>query len=98
LNFAVPARRVVDQIRSLSPKPGAWMLFEGKRLKVLKAEVVVDVGSVDANAQPGSFLSSDPTGPVVATLPGAIRLVQVIPEGKPQMTGAEFAQRTASRH
>jgi methionyl-tRNA formyltransferase len=96
LNFAVPARGVVNQIRSLSPKPGAWMLFDGKRLKVLKAEVVVQRGSGSTSAAPGSFVSSDPAGPLIATQPGAIRLLLVVPEGKSQMTGAEFAQRTAS--
>jgi methionyl-tRNA formyltransferase len=97
INFAAMASSVVGQIRSLSPRPGAWMLFEGKRLKVLKAEVVDNIGSGGANAAPGSLISNGPMGPELATLPGAIRLLEVIPEGKPHMTGAEFAQRTASR-
>jgi len=97
INFAAEARSVVNQIRSLSPRPGAWMLFEGKRLKVLKAEVVESGRSDGTSASPGSVVSNDSTGPVFAALPGAIRLLEVIPEGKPHMTGAEFAQRTSSR-
>jgi len=97
INFATEARSVVNQIRSLSPRPGAWMLFEGKRLKVLKAEVVESGRSDGTSASPGSLVSNDPTGPVLAALPGAIRLLEVIPEGKPHLTGAEFARRTASR-
>ena len=97
LNFAAKASSVVNHIRSLSPRPAAWMLFEGKRLKVLKAEVVDHSGPLGGGVAPGSLLANDPAGPVLATLPGAIRLLVVIPEGKPQMTGAEFAQRTASR-
>jgi methionyl-tRNA formyltransferase len=97
INFAAKASSVVDQIRSLSPKPGAWMLFEGKRLKVLEAEAAANIGSDSATAAPGSLISNDPSGPVLATQPGAIRLLEVIPEGKAQMTGVEFAQRTASR-
>jgi methionyl-tRNA formyltransferase len=97
INFAAKASSVVNQVRSLSPKPGAWMLFEGKRLKVLAAEAVATAGSDSAATVPGSLVANDPMGPLVATRPGAIRLLEVIPEGKPHMTGAEFAQRTASR-
>lgn len=77
LRLDAPAQAVVDQIRSLSPKPGAWLLFNGKRLKVLKARVAV--GSRD-------------DGPVVATQSGAIVLTKVVPEGKPPMSGVEFAR------
>ena len=96
INFAANPRSVVDQIRSVSPRPGAWMLFESKRLKVLKAEIVGN-DSDQTGGAPGALVANDPMGPVIATKPGAIRLLEVIPEGKPHMTGAEFAQRTASR-
>ena len=97
IDFAAAPDSVVNQIRSLSPKPGAWMLFDGKRLKVLKAEIVASGGSHGASGSPGSLLAQEQAGPVVATQPGAIRLLEVIPEGKPRMTGAEFAQRATSR-
>ncbi|HEV2037741.1 MAG TPA: methionyl-tRNA formyltransferase, partial [Candidatus Eremiobacteraceae bacterium] len=102
LQFDVPARRVVDQIRSLSPKPGAWMLFEGKRLKVLKAEVAdkpadTAAASFSTPAAAGSVIANNSSGPIIATAQGTIRLLRVIPEGKPEMSGAEFAQRTATR-
>jgi methionyl-tRNA formyltransferase len=100
LRFAFPAHTVVNQIRSVSPKPGAWMLLDGKRLKVLKAVAVELVSTVNpaSTIQPGTLVASDPAGPLIATKPGAIRLLQVIPEGRRLMTGAEFAQHTASRH
>ncbi|HEV2878479.1 MAG TPA: methionyl-tRNA formyltransferase [Candidatus Eremiobacteraceae bacterium] len=108
LQFAVPARIVVNQIRSVSPKPGAWMLLDGKRLKVLKAEVASIHGSVAVDfvstvnpastIEPGKLIANEPAGPLIATEPGAIRLLEVVPEGRRLMTGAEFAQHTASRH
>jgi methionyl-tRNA formyltransferase len=90
-----PARTVVDQIRSLSPKPGAWMPFAGKRLKVLEAAVAEL--PPDARAAPGEFVAGGAQGALIATAAGAIRLIRVIPEGRPAMSGTEFAQLAAAR-
>ena len=98
LRFDVPAQRVVDQVRSLAPKPGAWMLFEGKRLKVLRAEEVEPAAAASSNAgradspAPGVVTAFEAAGPVIACAPGAIRLLRVVPEGKPGMSGAQFAR------
>lgn len=94
LRFDVPAQIVVNQIRSVSPKPGAWMMFEGKRLKVLEAKGVSRIYSRPENGEPGDLLGWDALGPLVATLSDAVCLTEVIPEGKPVMSGAEFAKRT----
>jgi methionyl-tRNA formyltransferase len=92
LRFDVPAIAAVNQVRSLSPKPAAWMLFDGKRLKVLEAAVLPH-SRLDTH--PGDIVGFEQNGPVVATLPGAICLTKVIPEGRPIMSGADFARRTA---
>jgi methionyl-tRNA formyltransferase len=90
-----PARAVVDQIRSLSPKPGAWMPFAGKRLKVLEAAVAEL--PPDANAAPGELVAAGTQGALIATSGGAIRLIRVIPQGRSAMSGTEFAQLAAAR-
>ncbi|MBV8670755.1 MAG: methionyl-tRNA formyltransferase [Candidatus Eremiobacteraeota bacterium] len=98
LAFDASADSVVNQVRSLSPKPGAWMQYEGKRLKVLQAEVAADQGlaqrtrGADALA-PGALVTVDAQGPVIACRGGAVRLLRVIPEGKAVMSGAQFVQR-----
>ena len=101
LRFDVPARAVVDQVRSLSPRPGAWMLFEGKRLKVLEAQVLTQAehtgNAPGQDAAPGTLVANDDTGPTIAAAAGSVRLLRVIPEGKPPMSGGEFAQRSTSR-
>lgn len=101
LKFDVEARRVVDQIRSLSPKPGAWMQFDGKRLKVLEAHVLAPHSDRHEgseihlrNAAPGELIGWMPEGPAIATEPGAIVLTNVVPEGRPVMSGADFANRS----
>jgi methionyl-tRNA formyltransferase len=95
LRFDAPAQSVVNQVRSLSPKPGSWMQYDGKRLKVLQAEVAAEAdGAMDAAraAAPGTIVAVDSQGPIVACASGAVRLVRVIPEGKAVMSGAQFAQ------
>jgi methionyl-tRNA formyltransferase len=98
LRFDVPATDVVNQVRSLSPKPSAWMPFDGKRLKILEAAIVP--GDVVARVysrqtyRPGDIIAFEKDGPVVATAAGAICVTKVIPEGKPIMSGADFARRT----
>lgn len=98
LRFDAPADGVVNHVRSLSPKPGAWMQYDGKRLKILQAEVAAqpahaqNAGGATALA-PGAVVTVDARGPVIACRGGAVRLLRVIPEGKAVMSGAQFAQR-----
>jgi methionyl-tRNA formyltransferase len=57
----------------------AWTTFRGRRLKVLRA-TLVDPGTGDTAGEPGSFGED---GLTVRTGDGALRLVEVQPEGKP---------------
>jgi methionyl-tRNA formyltransferase len=81
VTFDADARHVVNQVRSLSPKPAAWALVNGVRVKILEAEV-----------SPRSNVGVDGDALAVACRGGVVRLLKVIPEGKPPMTGAEFAR------
>lgn len=95
LRFDVPAQVVVNQIRSLSPKPAAWMQFDGKRLKVLDAIAVPSPHG--ATAAPGELIGADSQGPIFAAAGGAVKFLRVILEGKPPMSGSEFAKAATSR-
>jgi len=81
-----PARAIVDLVRSASPSPGAWLVYEGKRLKVLAARV----------EPPGTpLVSAD--GPGCMAADGVVRFWRVVPEGKRAMSGAEFVRATTAR-
>jgi methionyl-tRNA formyltransferase len=67
-------------VRAFQPAPGAYVLFRAKRLKVAKAAVEAGDGT------PGTFVDG-----AVQTTHGRLRLLEVQPEGKRRMTGAEFA-------
>lgn len=75
------AKQNVDLVRSASPRPGAWTMFDGRRLKVIEARA----------EPPGSPLVTD-DGPSVPASDGVVRLLRVIPEGRREMAGAEFAR------
>ena len=81
-----PGRAIVDLVRSASPAPGAWLVYEGKRLKVLEARAEA-AGSPLSNAD----------GPAIAAADGVVRFLRVIPEGKRAMSGAEFVRAAAAR-
>ena len=76
----------VNRVRGLSPAPGAYLLWSGQRLKVLRAEKRRDVGP------PGVILGIENQAIVCGTGAGAVALLEVQPEGKRRMTGAEFAR------
>ena len=85
LNWGRPAQQVHDQVRGLSPFPGAYAEIDlGKgpeRLKILRAE------RAGGAAEPGTLLDEDGT---IACLTGAVKLLQVQRSGKAPMSGAEF--------
>ena len=87
LEFAGPPAALVNRIRGLSPTPGAYLVMpDGKRLRILRAE------ARPASAPPGVILGVEQTAVVVGTGDGAVALLEVQPEGKRRMTGAEFAR------
>jgi methionyl-tRNA formyltransferase len=83
------ARHAVNVVRSLSPRPGAWLELGGKRVKVLEARA-----EQIAPAAAGTIVASgdERNGPLIACAAGGLRLVRVVPEGKPPMSGADFAR------
>ena len=62
---------VYNLIRGANPQPGAWTLFNGGELKVF------DSRKAAGNGEPGTVLSVDDDGAVVATGDGAIRVIKV---------------------
>lgn len=78
------AEEIVNRVRALAPRPGAHTTFRGRRLVIGRAE------TVDGAGEPGAIL--DPRELVVAAGAGAVRLVEVTPEGKRPMGGADFAR------
>ncbi len=85
LDFTHTAQAVHDRARGFYPWPGAYTALEGKRIKVHRTEVVAD-----GAGQPGVVLSADARGIVVACAEGAVRLLELQPEGKKRMPAGAF--------
>ena len=84
--WELPAPQVRGRVYALAPSPGAVCRCDGKLLKVLR------VAEGPGDGPPATVLGHDPAGPRVACGAGALVLVQVQPEGRRAMTGAEFVR------
>jgi methionyl-tRNA formyltransferase len=106
LDFSRPAGRLADAVRAFTPAPGAWTTHRGRRLKVTRAAVAGGRGSgthgeMSGNPPPVARTAElDPgrlaVGPdgrlLVGTGDGCLELLEVRPEGRRAMSGAEFAR------
>ena len=90
VSFALPATRVCCILRALSPAPlGYARLPSGKMLKLARACVAEGEGT------PGQVLSVSDRGEgeiLVACGEGALRILEVVPEGKGRMSAAAFVR------
>ncbi|HEX8663445.1 MAG TPA: methionyl-tRNA formyltransferase [Beijerinckiaceae bacterium] len=85
IDWSRPARAVHDQVRGLSPFPGAFFTADlgkgGERVKVLRTVLADGIG------EPSTLLD---TAGAVACGTGAVRLVQVQRAGRSPVSGEEF--------
>lgn len=86
--WAQPAARVHDRIRGLQPWPLAAARLHGHRLLLIGSEVAGE--SPDPSALPGTIIGLQGGAMIVATRPGAVRLVRIQPEGRPPMSVRAF--------
>ena len=79
------SEEIFNLVRGVSPWPGAYTEFNGKRFKVIK--VIKTQGS----GKPGSIISaSSKEGLIIATLDGAIELIEIQPENKKKMLAKDY--------
>lgn len=87
IDWSKPAAQLANLIRGVTPRPGAWAFFGGKKIKVWTAR---PFESVNPNAAPGEVLSSKNELFVQAGDNTALLIESVQPEGKPRMTAADW--------
>jgi len=85
LDFALPAGKLADIIRALSPEPLAVCSLNGRQLKIASASAVDD----KSDAAPGTVISAC-GGIVVATGSGILKINELIPAGKARMSAEAF--------
>lgn len=83
IDFTKPAGEIKNLVRGMSPWPTAYTFLDGKSIKIHKAAVVSGFSGT-----PGELL--DEKRFIVACGDGAVEFISVQPEGKSQMSGADF--------
>lgn len=86
-------RQVRNQVRGLTPRPGAQTRFRGKLLEVAGAREASGQALGVIDTEPGMVIGSGSgTGFLVRVADGVLALTRVKPEGKRMMSGDEFAR------
>lgn len=87
IDWARPATDIHNQIRGVSPIPGAYTFFGGKQFKVFRSHLPEEGAGQDG--QPGTLVATDPEL-VVATGKGTLILDEVQVEGKKRVSARDF--------
>jgi len=84
INWNEDAALIARKIRAYYPWPGTFTTFNGKNLKVIRADALPETGTPKS-------VWKDPNGyPVIFAGSGSLKLIQVQLEGKKPTSGADF--------
>jgi methionyl-tRNA formyltransferase len=86
IDWARPAVEIDRQIRGLQPWPLAAGLIGGRRVAFLRSAVT----DVPVAGAPGTVVEAGAAGLVVVCATGAVRITEVLPEGRRSMSAAAF--------
>jgi methionyl-tRNA formyltransferase len=101
LDFTRPAGALANAVRAFTPTPGAWTTHRGRRLKVTRARADPPGGPEapprtppegQVRLAPGRLAVGPGGGLLVGAADGPLELVEVRPEGRRAMSGAEYAR------
>jgi len=87
--WEIDALDVWNRQRAVTPWPGAITVALGRQLTILRAQ---PLHRLPAGAPAGTVITVDRDGVVVACAPGAVRLERVKPEGRSEMSAADWAR------
>lgn len=84
LQFSKPAAEEYNRFRAFTPAPGAFIRTANGILRLHQVRLA------EGEGVPGTVLASSPE-PIVSFGKGALRLIEVQPEGKRRMSGRDWA-------
>ena len=85
INWNESAAVIERKIRAFNPVPAAWVEYQGKPMKIWRAEVVAQQGRA------GEVLSCSSDGLIVACGESALKITELQPSGSKRMDIAAFA-------
>jgi len=83
IDFSMNAAHVHNQIRGLSPSPGAFSFLDGNQIKIFRTRRTLGTG------EPGEVVKADESL-VIACREGALEVVELQQAGKQRMKVADF--------
>jgi len=87
LDWSKPARELHNLVRGVTPKPGAYCFWQGKRLKVVRTAVTSEPA-----IECGVVQTVDAQGITIGTGAEALRLIDVQPESRSVMPASAWAR------
>ncbi len=88
IDWSEPAESIANRVRAFNPRPGAWTLLDGRRLKVWQAAP----NAAPSTAAPGEVEGAGEDVIVVSTGTTSLLVEEVQPEGSRRMPGAAFVR------
>lgn len=85
LNPELPAQKLHGIVRGLAPSPGAYFMYNGKRIKVLESRTAAEKGETGK-----PFISNGKV--LFAAADASLELITVQPEGKKAMRAQDWAR------
>ena len=85
INWSESAAVIERKIRAFNPIPAAWVEYQGKPMKIWRAEVVAQQGRV------GEVLFCSSDGLIIACGENALKITELQPSGSKRMDIAAFA-------
>ena len=86
IDWEMDAENIFNKVRGLSPWPGTHTLYNGKRLAILKGEIVLG----ESSDRPGHIERITDTGIEVGTGKNRLKITELKPEGKKAMLVKSF--------
>ena len=84
-DFSIPAASMKGRINGLNPWPCVSVLFEGEKLKLMRAALA------EGHGKPGEVIQSDPkAGLVIACGNGAVRILELQAPGGKKMKAEDY--------
>ncbi len=92
LNWRDNAQNLHNRVRGTNPWPGAWTTWNNAVLKVWRTQIAANFPNDVASNSIGKIVAVENDAIVVATANGALRLLEIQPEGRPKMRAGDWAR------
>ncbi|HHV72234.1 MAG TPA: methionyl-tRNA formyltransferase [Clostridia bacterium] len=92
IDWSNSAEVIYNQVRGMSPWPGTYVYYKGKRIKLLAVKIVgFSQSEGKENVEPGQIVGWEKNlGPIIKTGQGYLAITMLQPAGKKPMTAEAF--------